>query len=354
MKAVFLYPKTTFRTELQSDTLWGMLCWGIRWVYGNEALENMLKTYDSGNTPTFRISSAFPFIERQGERNLYFPRPILPASKREVTENETSEDKAEKIKGMKDRKKLKDISFIPQSTFEEIANGRLFGKALNEHLLSGIAEVPEYRADSVTHNQISRFTNSTFKEDENTAGQLFHVEEKYLGIKNLNGNTDLEEEDKKENKDKPKVGLYFFIEGETEKVEAALRYLCQVGMSGDSSSGKGVFEFKVEEINLSLPQNPTAMTNLSLYYPQETELESYKNNPFFHYLLAERKGKISGVQGIYEKKLTIMFAEGSLFPYNNTNIIGQNKIVQAKGDKLPHNVYQYGYALMLPLALKNE
>lgn len=354
MKIVYLYPNSTFRTELRSDTLWGLLCWGIRFIYGNAALEKVLATYESG-TPEFMISSTFPFIESDEKKHLFFPRPILPPSSKIPKESNPSIS----LKGMKDRKKLKDIAFISQKTLEEIANGTLSGQALSDYLLNQTESMPQYQSESITHNYLNRLTNGTH--EENGTGQLFHVEEKFLSIKKeikpeRTAEKTLIKKKETNPEAKEKAGLFFLINGEETKIEAALRYLCQIGLGGDTSIGKGNFSYKMDDFKMPPVTNPNAMMNLSLYYPQKTELSAYSGSPYFQYIMEERKGKIAMIKGIYEKKMTMMFSEGSIFPYQETEVLGGNKIVQAENKALniPYNIYQYGHAFMIPLQLPSH
>jgi len=75
VKVIYLQPRSAWRAELRSDTLWGLLCWGVRYIWGESKLRNMIGQFDSGRPP-FLISSAFPFREEKGEKTLYLPKPI--------------------------------------------------------------------------------------------------------------------------------------------------------------------------------------------------------------------------------------------------------------------------------------
>ena len=112
---IFLKPKSTYRTPLRSDSLWGLLCWGIRFIHGNDDLKSFLDRCIAGE-PDFILSSTFPYIDINGKKELYYPRPYLPA-----TESPTKTD--DKEKGIKDRKKIKNISQLDQDTFFSIATG---------------------------------------------------------------------------------------------------------------------------------------------------------------------------------------------------------------------------------------
>lgn len=62
-------PKSNFATPLKGDTIFGQLCWVIRYVYGNDKLDELLSDYSS--TPFMIVSDAFV--------NNYLPKPSLPS-----------------------------------------------------------------------------------------------------------------------------------------------------------------------------------------------------------------------------------------------------------------------------------
>lgn len=62
--------------ELRSDTLFGLLMWGVRQVCGRATLERLLAPLDDDPPKTpLCVSSAFPFEERPSGRTHWFPRP---------------------------------------------------------------------------------------------------------------------------------------------------------------------------------------------------------------------------------------------------------------------------------------
>ncbi len=65
-----LTPKSIFGTPPKGDTIWGHLCWMIRYIYGNDHLESLLNTYRESN-PFLVVSDAF----YQG----YLPKPKMPS-----------------------------------------------------------------------------------------------------------------------------------------------------------------------------------------------------------------------------------------------------------------------------------
>jgi len=64
-----IYPQSTFSTVLKGDTLFGQMCWALRYAFGNERLKALLRDYASN--PFLIVSDAFA----KG----YFPKPSMPS-----------------------------------------------------------------------------------------------------------------------------------------------------------------------------------------------------------------------------------------------------------------------------------
>lgn len=242
MRIVYLKPKSGFITELRSDTLWGLICWGIRNVFGNSTLERVLKSFNKNN-PEFLISSAFPYKESENEIIKYFPKPILPVKPYE--NDPTTLDKKAKLQKSINDKKNKKKGLIGFYQFQKLINNQI---SLEEAIIE--TEQIKLESISVTHNTIDRLKGATLKKDG--VGQLFHKHEYFLS---KNSENDSEES-----------GLFFLINGNSEKVEAALRWLSHVGFGGDRNTGKGHFEVKVSDFTIQEPKDFNAITTLSQCY----------------------------------------------------------------------------------------
>ncbi|MFG0318008.1 MAG: hypothetical protein ACF8XB_12090 [Planctomycetota bacterium JB042] len=73
MKRVVLRPRGGRARPLRSDTLFGLLAWGVREVVGGGALDRLLEPpSDAGDEPALVVTSAFPC---EAERS-WFPRPV--------------------------------------------------------------------------------------------------------------------------------------------------------------------------------------------------------------------------------------------------------------------------------------
>lgn len=338
-KAFYLLPLTTYRTPLRSDTLWGKLAWAIRLLYGEKELEKLIESYESGGPEAFYISSAFPFgIKEKTEELLHFlPRPMLPPPR---TEDRQGDFLSQKI-AMRQKKNLAKIAHYDLEQWENVAKA---GELTSTD--SAVFQAPRQRTAHMTHVTIDRATGSTLS--LNNGGQLFHSPEKFL------------KPDKKAGVDR--TGLFFLAQGDTTKVETALRYLRHIGLGGDRTTGKGTFElYKIADFELKSPATPNALMTLSLFHPKAEErldLEKIteQNERYLNYKLVRRQGRMSPefmVSSRYQKDIIPYFEEGSTFPisaFKNHLTAGFNP--PAMKD-LPENpARQYGHALFVPINIK--
>lgn len=76
MKQVYLHFTGGARPELRSDTLFGLIAWGVRAVYGRDSVERFLEPlYRTPAEAPLVLTSAFPYVETAEGRLHYFPRP---------------------------------------------------------------------------------------------------------------------------------------------------------------------------------------------------------------------------------------------------------------------------------------
>lgn len=98
-------PLSSFATALKGDTLFGQLCWGIRFAFGEQRLNTLLADYL--NKPFLVVSDAF--------LSGYLPKPLAPL---EMLEKNTSEKKQIRKKiwlSLNDLQKGNFSSAIPES-----------------------------------------------------------------------------------------------------------------------------------------------------------------------------------------------------------------------------------------------
>ena len=119
LKIVYLKPLSGYKTSLRSDTLWGLLCWGIRHLYGEPRLEAFINSYTEGS-PEWIISSTFPYKQDSSEKIPFFPKPFLP----DPTEaSEMSEKERLRL-----RKQIKKTAWLDCTDFKETLQGKLSQK----------------------------------------------------------------------------------------------------------------------------------------------------------------------------------------------------------------------------------
>lgn len=323
MKIIYLYPRTSFKTSLRSDTLWGLLCWGIRYVWGEKILLQILEQFREGQPP-FLVSSTFPFKRNESSNELFFPKPILKPFQF------STEEINPEIMNL--YKKYKKVTYVPLNIFNSFLAGELEEKAF---FLKYQSQWKQYKTlafnkEIVVHNSINRLSSSTFKE-----GGLYNNEEFFSP---------------------GDMGLFFLIKYYDEQYEKLLsglwKFFEHMGMGGDTSIGKGSFYFKEEEFNeLKSVDTPKSWITLSLYLPSTNERLYYVSKKGqLWYQLEQRMGKVGGklfTTAHFHKKCLQMFREGSTFPIlPEQEFYGQIELVKNVSE-LKHKVYQYGYAFNL-------
>ncbi|MBM3162580.1 MAG: type III-A CRISPR-associated RAMP protein Csm4 [Chlorobi bacterium] len=325
MKIVYLYPKSSLVTELRSDTLWGLIAYSMAFLYSKKEVDAFHEGYKNG-APPFLISSVFPFKKRDDQATpiLFFPRPVLHGNDFVVP---GAWDKKQKLEFLQHLKKFKKIKFMAQEVFEKFLSGELDDKKYfdSKSWLDAVNNKPKHQQELIPHNTISRKTWTTL--EINKAGQLFTTEETFF---------------------ESGSGLFFLARGQQlHYLFSVLRYLEHIGFGGDISTGKGHFEFKIEDFFLKEPKDAAAFVTLSLYSPTINEVSLFKKSRgkvFYEPVL--RKGRLGrNISHDVMKNPVMMFTEGSLFPVvPGQNYHGQNITVRKPDGNLTHPVYHYGMA----------
>jgi len=340
MKIVYLEPRSSYRNNLRSDTLWGLICWGIKTVFSEQKLEEFIEEHKE---KPVKISSVFPFKVNSKDSNkkkLFFPRPILqPLNLNHFFESKGIDKKSERAQFIADLKKFKKVKFVEKSTFEKFLEGELNETEffLNKSLWE--KENDFFKKEDILHNSINRLTNTTYSSSDDKRASLYSTTETYIS----NG------------------GLFFLIDGTPEQIElieASLRFYSHVGFGGDSSIGKGYFKISVDDCELPESDNSDAFVTLSLFLPNDDELAEFQNDKSrVWYELEARKGKFGG-QFVkinrFWKESVLMFKEGSVFPNLNKSFYGKIKTVMSQEENGMFDVYHYGVAFDLPIKLKRE
>lgn len=144
-------PRGLVGSPIRSFTLFGAICWGIRYLYSQEELERMLLQFAEGNPP-FILSS--PIMEKDGK--LYFPKPQITLGDIDYCDDELH-------KKYNYAKKLKGLRYVKEEVFKRFLDGEM--KSLmdigNEDDLSVKKDDLSVKKVIVPHASINRITNTT-------------------------------------------------------------------------------------------------------------------------------------------------------------------------------------------------
>jgi len=277
----------------------------------------------------FRISSAFPFVGSE----LFFPKPqakIQPFVMSEITEERQA-------------KKHKKLSFLGQSYFEDLITDRRRelrqadftpdGRFVSDHAdLRALGDIPVFATDVQQRVTIP----ANYTEDP----LPYYVDRLYFS---------------------QTAGLWFafeLVDGDATiyaAVLAALKCLGDNGVGTDRSVGNGQFEVTEAELTLNVPDVPTHDLLLSLWCPQQAELDAAFLGQSA-YGLVKRGGYIASPDQpehlTYRKKSIYMFTEGSLFPHRpNRPLTGKVADLKPDAPDVIQHVWRDGLAFTIPATL---
>jgi CRISPR-associated protein Csm4 len=275
-------PLSAFGTPLKGDTLFGQLCWSIRYAFGISKLETLLKDYESA--PFLIVSDGFA----KG----YLPKPKLP--NRYL--NEGDDKKA-------NRKKV----WLAPSDLESgnFANGKT------------AAQVGEDKSFITMHNSINY---QTFTTDENDFAP-YGVDEFVLCEKDI----------------------YFLIDEQkisVSELKEAFALLAKIGYGKDTTIGKGRFEFgEFEAINTK--DSKTVMA-LSPFCPQGIESKECFYEPFIRF---GKKGGDRANQNPFKKPIIMADTAGVIVLNEPKSYIGRAIKGHSTHADIVHQGYAIAYPI---------
>ena len=277
--SIKLSPESTFQSFPSSDTLFGAICWGIKRLYGDERLQEVLKEFDSGS-PEYVLSSAFPLLKSKENSDIaFYPKPNNSGLKtKHIEELAKAMHQKDFKKAMVDivtkYKLFKKGEYLSESLFQSMQNGRSEKSLFDSYCHGDIKPVGHMFMDNiefksavgddskkvfnimtVQKNSIDRLTMSTGGE-----GQTFYQSEVYTS--NI-------------------FSLHFLLKtDDIEFLKPIFKYLEDKGIGGNRSTGKGKFMIEVAgEIKVPNGNNVKTFINLSKFIPlnQEIDWKSSKN-----------------------------------------------------------------------------
>ena len=294
---------------IASDTLMSAVCCCVQMLFGDAEVKKLLDTEGA-------ISSAFPFENDV----LYFPKPLT--TDYELTFSPYSDDK-------RFRKTRFLTNESPKQHFSESLKGNLNERSF-ESVINGTKQH--------VFPSIKRFMQTTERpriviDRVNSATTIFPFAELVFD-RDIN------------------CGFFFLTDFKDPSVlttifEPALRLLGDEGIGADGTIGKGLFEIEAFDCSLDLPNNANAHLLLSLFNPNEAEIQDLEtDNSTYDFVV--RNGWISSGSWETRRQSVRMMREGSVLSFNSNNkpVGCVPNVVQGS------DVFRWGRAFTLPIKLK--
>jgi CRISPR-associated protein Csm4 len=295
-------------------------------LYGEDKTDKFVKTFlDRCNS----ISSLLYGLQFDNKRIRFYPKPAI------ITVKET-----EDVKNSKTIRKIKYVSegllkellekYDPQtetSFFKDWGNVVKAGGSFAALKSEIAADLPAFlHHSSETKVQIDRQTGGAAE------GMLYF--EPFISLQKI--------EDKNGKKYSPFLFFLANIHSMQAEFEASARLMCDEGIGGERSQGRGIFDsVHISSFNgLGNRANSNCSYSLSLTHPTEDE---FKHATAYHLVTrggfnADTKKKEYHVPLKQQRKLVRMLSEGAVF---NREIKGELVDVTPNGFT-KHNIYQNG------------
>ncbi len=279
-------PTSNFITSLKGDTLFGQICWAIRYKYGEERLEELLKEYE---TKPFLIVS-------DGFASGYLPKPTLPSS----LLNENSDEKKQ------NRKKI-------WLTLENLQNGN-YNQAITNEMASNID-----KTQAIVRNSINYQTSTT-------------------GGDGFDPHSEVEQSLSKKD-------IYFLCDDNFSKdnLDEIFQLVSQMGYGKDSSTGKGRFDIENIEL-IELDSNSKTFMSISPFVVDGIKCKNIFYEPFTRF----GKSGASRANKNPFKKPILMANSGAVVEFDSKEqfqYIGK----AIKNISTYDDIVHQGYTILLPL-----
>ncbi len=297
-------PKGLVGSPIRSFTLFGAICWGIKYLYSEEKLLDMLSEFSQGKPP-FLVSS--PVYEVGG--TLYFPKPQMKLGGKDYCEG--TKENYSKLK------KLKKASLVDEETFRGFLEGRI--KTLTDIQITKTQSVPIKKL-LIPHASINRITNTT-------AGGEYYTEEAY------HVNTF-------------KVFIRFFDTSYKEPVLSALRF---VPIGKNKSTGFGHFEVEAKELkehwikDYLQPQSDKMVLISESFYDPDFDLDRSLYDTFVYTGAVENYYERM-TRFLWKKRMLYLSAGSVMHLKQRKDYYGSLKVALQDNQR---TIYQYGFAFGL-------
>lgn len=273
----------------------------------------------------FTVSSLFPYFQKdKNSKPVFFlPNPL----KAKLSEIDASL-----------AKKIKKMQWVDVSFFEKMISGEQFSD------------------DYINYIQESYLTKIQLPEDTNGSREFVKSEvSQRVKILSRTGEEEAEPYYVDKILFKYESGLYFIVQGDTELLEKALKFLSIEGIGTDRNVGYGFFDFSKDELSIELPNQANHQVSLSLLIPEsKDQLKKLMDSEDVAYDFTRRGGWITTFPYTTLRKNAIYgFLPGSVFSLKDDTCSVIGKIVNLKpeiGEMTPdHPIWRNGKAIMLPM-----
>jgi len=283
-----IIPTSNFATPLKGDTLFGQMCWAIRYKYGEERLDKLLSDYE--NKPFLIVSDGFA----KG----YLPKPSLPSM---LLNEDTKQKKQNRKKIWLNITELLDGNYAQAKTDDEI-------KSKDKSL-------------TVIRNSINY---KTFTTDDSGIFVPYGVEEMSLNPKDI----------------------YFLIDEAQfciDELEGSFRLLSQMGYGKDTTIGKGRFDFSDFEL-LDFGSSSAMFMSLSPFSPQDLKCRELFYEPFVRF---GKHGNSLSSKNTFKKPLLLANSAAVVIFDEVKDIRYIGKAI--KGHSSYQNTVHQGYGIVVPI-----
>ena len=306
----------------QSDTIFGHLCWTVRYEEGEEALGQFLVPFLAGEPPLV-LSNGFP--------GGLLPRPVLPPELPPGLEM----PKRDQVAAMRRVRQGKGINHVDLDEFNAICQG--------ERVLLRPKEA-RVESHTVLKNLINRLTGTTAgsEAEEAAGGNLYDLQEiVYLKRKGLLGK-----------KMPVPISIYLKVTDDSWKKRTRKLFgqMALAGFGAKKSAGYG--RFKVESFEpfdgFAAPDGANGFVSLSNFVPAQADpLEGHYETLVKYGKLGEEFASSSAISPF--KFPLLMLAAGATFSDDNPRDFYGRMV----GGVHPENkhIVQYGYAFAVPIVL---
>lgn len=325
---ISLTPTSGFEILPHSDTIFGAICWGIRTLYSESKLLEILNDFKS--KPPFLLSSAFPWKVVRKKKVYFLPKPeISPIAvtimgafiNRGVLdlpfEPYHNEDKLKIMRVVTAYKKFRNIKWVPFDSFKKILQNFSEENLFIDYLDQFINDHRFLEEGIIQKNSLDRLAFSTA-----CGGETFY-------------NTDIAY---RENN-----GLYFLIKTENldDYLRSVLRLLEDSGIGPNSRTGRNWFKLDIAETSLIGGTKGDAFITLSRYIgsdPIDVDASCYKLTSVRSKV--ESRLEFAG-EDVWKDRVTYFAAGSCLKPLEKKVHYGGLMPVKNISGKI---IYQYGYA----------